>query len=83
MDFKLSKEQVEELLQGIKTEKADALIAEGMEKMYQIGKCEGMKKVSKNMLLWAGSTYIASALMKKVTEKSLSDITDKLADLQD
>lgn len=81
MDFKLNKEQVETVLREIKNEKADALIAEGMDKMYQIGKCEGMMRVSKNMLLWAGGAYITSALMKKVTEKSLSDITDKLGDL--
>lgn len=82
MGIELSREHVEEVLKEIRNDKADALIAEGMEKMYQIGKCEGMKKVSKNMLLWAGSTYIASALMKKVTEKSLGDINDKLSDLR-
>ena len=81
MDINLNKEQVEAVLQGIKTEKAEALIAAGMEKMYQIGKCEGVMKTSKNMLLWAGSTYLTAALIKKLTEKSLSDITDKLGDL--
>ena len=82
MDFKLNKEQVGAVLREIKNEKADALIAEGMEKMYQIGKCEGMMKTSRNIVLWAGSTYLTAALIKKVTEKSLSDITDKLGDLQ-
>ena len=69
MDFKLDKEQVEAVLREIKNEKADALIAEGMEKLYQIGKCEGMQKVAKNMLLWSGGAYATATLMKKVAYK--------------
>lgn len=83
MDFKLSKEQVEAVLREVKGERADALVTEGLDKIHQLGKCEGMMKASKNMLLWAGSAYVTSALMKRLTYKSLSDITDKLADLRD
>jgi hypothetical protein len=82
MDFKLSKEQVESLLEEVNNEKADALVGEGMEKIRQLGKCEGMMQVSKNMLLWSGGAYLTSALMKKITFKSLTDITDKLEDLK-
>ena len=83
MDFKLSKEQIESVLREINNEKADALIEEGMEKILQLGKCEGMMKASKNMLLWAGSAYLTSALLRKVTFKSLNDIADKLENLRD
>ena len=83
MEFKLSKEQVEAVLKEIRNERADELIAEGMDKMYQIGKCEGIMKASRNMVLWAGTAYLTSALIKKLTEKSLGDITDTLGDIQD
>ena len=83
MDFKLSQEQVESLLQEVNNEKADALITEGLEKIRQLGKCEGMQQVSKNMMLWAGGAYLTSALLRKVTLKSLDDITVKLEDLRD
>ena len=81
MNINLDKGQVEEVLQGIRNEKADALIGEGMEKLYQIGKCEGMQRVAKNMLLWSGGAYLTSTLMKKVATKSLSEINDKIGDL--
>ena len=83
MDFKLSKEQVELLWEEINNEKAGELVTEGLGKIRQLGKYEGMMKLSKNMLLWSGGAYLTSALMKKATSRSLSDITDKLADLRD
>ena len=81
MNINLNKGQVEEVLKEIRNDKADALIAEGMEKLYQIGKCEGMMRVSKNMLLWSGGAYLTSALMKRVANKSLGDINDKISEL--
>ena len=83
MDFKLSKEQIESVLQEVNNEKADALITEGLEKIRQLGKCEGMQQVSKNMMFWAGGAYLTATLMKKATLKSLDDITGKLEDLRD
>lgn len=82
MNIELNKEQVAEVLQEIKNDKADALIAEGMDKMYQIGKCEGMQKVAKNMLLWSGGAYLTSTLMKRTANKSLGIINDKLSELK-
>lgn len=82
MGIELNKEQVAEVLQEIKNDKADALIAEGMDKMYQIGKCEGMQKVAKNMLLWSGGAYLTSTLMKRAANKSLGIINDKLSELK-
>ena len=81
MDINLNKEQVAEVLQEIRNDKADALIAEGMEKLYQIGKCEGMQKVAKNMLLWSGGAYATATLMKRMANKSLSEINDKISEL--
>lgn len=81
MNIDLNKGQVEEVLQEIRNNKAEALIGEGMEKLYQIGKCEGMQRVAKNMLLWSGGAYLTSTLMKKVATKSLSEINDKISEL--
>ena len=81
MNIDLNKEQVAEVLQEIRNDKADALIAEGMEKLYQIGKCEGMQKVAKNMLLWSGGAYATATLMKRMANKSLSEINDKISEL--
>ena len=81
MNIDLNKGQVEEVLQEIRNNKADALIGEGMEKLYQIGKCEGMQKVAKNMLLWSGGAWATATLMKKVANKSLSEINDKISEL--
>ena len=82
MDFKLSKEQVEAVLRGVKDEKADALIEEGLEKIRQLGHCEGVMRTSKHMMIWAGGDYLTSTLLRKVTSKSLDDITDKLENLR-
>lgn len=82
MDFKLSKEQVEAVLRGVKDEKADALIEEGLEKIRQLGHCEGVMRTSKHMMIWAGGAYLTSTLLRKVTSNSLSDITDKLENLR-
>lgn len=81
MNIDLNKEQVAEVLQEIRNDKAEALVGEGMAKLYQIGKCEGMQKVAKNMLLWSGGAYLTSTLMKKAATKSLSDINDKISEL--
>ena len=81
MNIDLNKEQVEEVLQEIRNGKAEALIAEGLDKFYQIGKYEGMQKVAKNMFLWSGGAWATATLMKKVANKSLGDINDKLPGL--
>lgn len=83
MDFKLSKDQIESLLQEVNNEKADALVGEGMEKIRQLGHCEGVMRTSKHMMIWAGGAYLTSALLRKVTNNTLSDIVDKLEDLKD
>ena len=83
MDFKLSQEQIESVLREVNNEKADALIEEGLEKIRQLGHCEGVMRTSKHMMLWAGGAYLTSTLLRRVTSKSLEDITEKLEDLRD